>query len=135
MKLLVNLQIYNHKAIIVHTVHTLTMDFKDSIKQLSQKAAQFKDNLLTEEATKTTLVLPFIMALGYDVFNPLEVVPEMDCALVNKKSDKIDYAIMIAAAVLTLLLGLKGRIGRVWGAVMIVCFVVYNCYLVTNQIV
>lgn len=70
------------------------MDFKDSIKQLSQKAAQFKDNLLTEEATKTTLVLPFIMALGYDVFNPLEVVPEMDCALVNKKSDKIDYAIM-----------------------------------------
>lgn len=71
------------------------MDFKDSIKQLSQKAAQFKDNLLTEEATKTTLVLPFIMALGYDVFNPLEVVPEMDCALVNKKSDKIDYAIMI----------------------------------------
>lgn len=71
------------------------MDFKDSIKQLSQKAAQFKDNLLTEEATKTTLILPFIMALGYDVFNPLEVVPEMDCALVNKKSDKIDYAIMI----------------------------------------
>lgn len=71
------------------------MDFKDSIRQLSQKAAQFKDNLLTEEATKTTLVLPFIMALGYDVFNPLEVVPEMDCALVNKKSDKIDYAIMI----------------------------------------
>lgn len=89
------MQIYNHKAIIVHTVHTLTMDFKDSIKQLSQKAAQFKDNLLTEEATKTTLVLPFIIALGYDVFNPLEVVPEMDCALVNKKSDKIDYAIMI----------------------------------------
>ena len=70
------------------------MDFKDSIKQLSQKAGQFKDNLLTEEATKTTLILPFIMALGYDVFNPLEVVPEMDCALVNKKSDKIDYAIM-----------------------------------------
>ena len=47
----------------------------------------------------------------------------------------VDYAIMIAAAVLTLLLGLKGRIGRVWGAVMIVCFVVYNCYLVTNQII
>lgn len=71
------------------------MDFKDSIKQLSQKATQFKDNLLTEEATKTTLVLPFIISLGYDVFNPLEVVPEMDCALINKKSDKIDYAIMI----------------------------------------
>ena len=70
------------------------MDFKDSIKQLSQRASQFKDNLLTEEATKTALVLPFISALNYDVFNPLEVVPEMDCALINKKSDKIDYAIM-----------------------------------------
>lgn len=70
------------------------MDFKDSIKQLSQRANQFKDNLLTEEATKTALILPFISALEYDVFNPLEVVPEMDCALINKKSDKIDYAIM-----------------------------------------
>lgn len=70
------------------------MDFKDSIKQLSQKASQYKDNLLTEEATKTALILPFISALEYDIFNPLEVVPEMDCALVNKKSDKIDYAIM-----------------------------------------
>lgn len=70
------------------------MDFKDSIRHLAQKASQFKDNLLTEEATKTALILPFISALDYDVFNPLEVVPEMDCALINKKSDKIDYAIM-----------------------------------------
>ena len=33
-------------------------------------------SLNTEEATKTALVLPFIAALGYDVFNPSEVVPE-----------------------------------------------------------
>lgn len=70
------------------------MDFKDLLKQLSQKAVQYKDNLLTEEATKTALIMPFISALDYDVFNPMEVIPEMDCALVNKKSDKIDYAIM-----------------------------------------
>lgn len=38
--------------------------------------------------------MPFIQALGYDVFNPLEVVPEMDCDLTKKKGEKIDYAIM-----------------------------------------
>ena len=32
--------------------------------------------------------------LGYDVFNPLEVVPEMDCDIAKKKGEKIDYAIM-----------------------------------------
>lgn len=38
--------------------------------------------------------MPFLQALGYDVFNPLEVVPELDCDLIKKKGDKIDYAIM-----------------------------------------
>lgn len=38
--------------------------------------------------------MPFINALGYDVFNPLEVVPEMTCDIAMKKGEKIDYAIM-----------------------------------------
>lgn len=38
--------------------------------------------------------MPMIAALGYDVFNPFEVVPEMDCDLIKKKGEKIDYAIM-----------------------------------------
>lgn len=71
-----------------------TMDLKDCIKQLSEKVAKYKENLLTEEATKNTLIMPFISALGYDVFNPLEVIPEMDCDMVKKKGEKIDYAIM-----------------------------------------
>lgn len=70
------------------------MDFKDSIKQLADKIAQLKDGILTEEATKNAFIMPFINALGYDVFNPLEVIPEMDCDLVKKKGEKIDYAIM-----------------------------------------
>lgn len=70
------------------------MDFKDSIKQLADKVAQLKDGILTEEATKNAFIMPFINALGYDVFNPLEVIPEMDCDLVKKKGEKIDYAIM-----------------------------------------
>lgn len=69
------------------------MDFKDQIIQLSEKIAKQKDNIGTEEATKTSFIMPMIAALGYDVFNPFEVVPEMDCDL-TKRGDKIDYAIM-----------------------------------------
>ena len=69
------------------------MDFKDQITQLSDKIAKLKDSIATEEATKTSFIMPMISALGYDVFNPFEVVPEMDCDL-TKRGDKIDYAIM-----------------------------------------
>jgi len=70
------------------------MDFKDAIKQLAEKVKQLKDGILTEEATKNAFIMPFINALGYDVFNPLEVVPELDCDIAKKKGEKIDYAIM-----------------------------------------
>ncbi len=51
------------------------------------------DHLNTEEATKNALVMPFIAALGYDVFNPREVVPEFHADLGIKKGEKVDYAI------------------------------------------
>lgn len=70
------------------------MDFKDSIRQISERIENLKNNLQTEEATKTALIMPFINALGYDVFNPLEVLPEMCCDIGTKKGEKIDYAIM-----------------------------------------
>lgn len=70
------------------------MDFKDSVKQLSERVLKLKDNILTEEATKNAFIMPFINALGYDVFDPLEVVPEMTCDIAMKKGEKIDYAII-----------------------------------------
>lgn len=70
------------------------MDFKDYIKQLAERITKLKDNIQTEEATKNAFIMPFIQTLGYDVFNPMEVVPEMDCDLVRKKGEKIDYAIL-----------------------------------------
>lgn len=70
------------------------MDFKDSIKRLTERIESLKANLQTEEATKTALIMPFISALGYDVFNPLEVLPEMCCDIGTKKGEKIDYAIL-----------------------------------------
>ena len=42
----------------------------------------------------------------------------------------VDYLVMIAAAVLTLLFGFLGKIGRLGGALMFICFVIYNIYLI-----
>lgn len=70
------------------------MDLIDALKNISERIAKLKESILTEEATKNAFIMPFIQALGYDVFNPLEVVPEMDCDLIKNKGDKIDYAIM-----------------------------------------
>lgn len=66
------------------------MDFKDQIKQLSERVVKLKDNIQTEEATKTAFIMPMIQALGYDVFDPTEVVPEFTCDLGIKKGEKID---------------------------------------------
>ena len=70
------------------------MDFKDQILQLSDRIKKQKDSISKEKATKNAFIMPLIASLGYDVFNPFEVVPEMDCDLIRKKGEKIDYAIM-----------------------------------------
>ena len=70
------------------------MDFKDQIRQLGERTAKLKEQLLTEEATKNAFIMPFLQILGYDVFNPLEVVPEYISDVGTKKGEKIDYAIM-----------------------------------------
>lgn len=70
------------------------MDFKDTIKQISERVEKLKDSLQTEEATKNALIMPMIQALGYDVFNPMEVMPEFTCDIGTKKGEKIDYAIL-----------------------------------------
>jgi predicted type IV restriction endonuclease len=70
------------------------MDFKDHIKQIGERVTKLKDQIQTEEATKNAFIMPFLQALGYDVFNPLEVVPEFVADIGLKKGEKIDYAII-----------------------------------------
>ena len=65
------------------------MDFKDEIKQLGERVEKLKIQIQTEEATKNAFIMPFIKALGYDVFNPLEVVPEFVADIGIKKDLKI----------------------------------------------
>jgi len=69
------------------------MDFIDQLKTLASRIEKTKDLIQTEEATKNAFVLPLIQALGYDVFNPLEVVPEFTADFGTKKGEKVDYAI------------------------------------------
>lgn len=69
------------------------MDFKDQIKNLGERVDKLKNQIATEEATKNAFIMPFIQTLGYDVFNPLEIVPEYITDIGTKKGEKIDYAI------------------------------------------
>ena len=74
------------------------MDLIDSLKNLSAKISKQKDIIQTEEATKNAFILPFIAALGYDIFDPSEVIPEYTADYGNKKEEKVDYAIIIDGA-------------------------------------
>jgi hypothetical protein len=69
------------------------MDLKLKLEQLHQRVINLKDQINTEEATKNAFVMPFIQILGYDIFNPTEVVPEHICDIGTKKGEKVDYII------------------------------------------
>lgn len=69
------------------------MDFIDRLSQLQERILDKKEQVQTEEATKNAFVLPFISALGYDVFDPMEVIPEFTADIGIKKGEKIDYCI------------------------------------------
>ena len=69
------------------------MELQPQLKALAEKINLLKDKINTEESTKHAFVLPFINILGYDSFNPTEVVPEFTADLGLKKGEKVDYAI------------------------------------------
>ncbi len=70
------------------------MAFIDEIKALGDRVSVYKGTIQSEEATKTAFIMPFIAALGYDIFNPHEVVPEFVADLGIKKGEKVDYCIL-----------------------------------------
>lgn len=71
------------------------MGIAERVQELSAKIRSQKAGIGTEEATKNAFVMPFISSvLGYDVFNPSEVVPEFTADVGTKKGEKIDYALV-----------------------------------------
>jgi hypothetical protein len=70
------------------------MDFIEKLEGVADRAEDQLDRIETEEATKQALVIPFIKALGYDVYNLNEVVPEFTADFADQKDEKVDYAIL-----------------------------------------
>lgn len=61
------------------------MDLETKLADLAKVARDHREVLLTEEAAKNALVMPYLQALEYNVFNPPEVVPEFTCDVGTKK--------------------------------------------------
>lgn len=72
-----------------------TLDLINRLTELADRIKRQKDHVKTEEAVKTAFILPFIQALGYDIFNPAEVIPEHTADHGVKKGEKVDYAIKL----------------------------------------
>lgn len=82
-------------SLIVPETMGVKLEFAERLAALAAKVRQQRGVIETEEATKNAFVMPFISSiLGYDVFNPLEVVPEFTADVGVKKGEKVDYAIV-----------------------------------------
>ncbi|MEV8266962.1 type I restriction endonuclease [Microbacterium sp. NPDC076911] len=88
------------------------MEFADRLAALATKVENQASAIGTEEATKNAFVMPFISTiLGYDVFDPLEVVPEFTADVGTKKGEKVDYAIVRNGEV-QILIECKASLGK-----------------------
>jgi hypothetical protein len=64
---------------------------KKQIRILSEKVLKLQNDIKTEEATKTSFILPLLQILGYDIFNPQELMAEAVSDIGAKKGEKVDY--------------------------------------------
>ncbi|MGV8855148.1 MAG: type I restriction enzyme HsdR N-terminal domain-containing protein [Devosia sp.] len=75
------------------------MSFKEDVADLAKRAISAQAVAQTEEATKNAIVMPFIRVLGFDVFDPTQVIPEYVADVGLKKGEKIDYAVKIGSRI------------------------------------
>lgn len=68
--------------------------FKEALQRLGMQVSERQEHISNEEMAKQSLIIPFLVTLGYDVFNPLEVRPEYDSDFGIKKGEKVDYAVI-----------------------------------------
>lgn len=69
------------------------MDFADRIRAHAVRVGELQAHAATEEATKMSLIVPFLKTLGYDATDPRVVIPEFCADVGTKKNEKVDYAI------------------------------------------
>ncbi len=72
------------------------MDFVQKLHELATQIPRLEQQGLikTQASTKQALVLPFISALGYNVFDPGEVTPEFVAEMDVQQGNYADYAVM-----------------------------------------
>ena len=70
------------------------MSLMDELNRISDGISQKIRSSTNEARTRSYLVDPFIGALGYNIFDPTEVVPEYTADFGTKRGEKVDYAIM-----------------------------------------
>ena len=66
----------------------------EELKTLASRANEIKEYIKSEEGSKTSLVLPMLGILGYDVFNPKHLMAELTADVGVKRGEKVDYALM-----------------------------------------
>lgn len=71
------------------------MDFASEVASLAKRSTAASQQAMTEEATKTSVIMPFIRALGFDIFNLDEVTPEFIADVGTKKGEKVDFVLKI----------------------------------------
>lgn len=71
------------------------MSLESEIEALSNYAVARREWLATEEAVKTAVILKLFDILGYDIHDPLEIVPEFNADVGTKRGEKVDYALCL----------------------------------------
>lgn len=66
---------------------------KNKIRILSEKILKIRQEVKTEESTKTSMILPLFQILEYDIFNPKEFTAEFIADVGLKKGEKVDYLV------------------------------------------
>lgn len=86
-------------------------------------------------AAKKNTQLALGNVIGSNIFNLTLIlgVASQITPLTSVGITIVDYAVMIFAAVIPLLLGIRGKLNRWAGAFMFLCFVAYNAYLIYSQ--
>jgi len=64
------------------------------LESLAARTRGVLEYISSEEGCKTSLVLPMLSLLGYEVFNPKQIMPEFTADVGIKRGEKVDYAIM-----------------------------------------
>lgn len=69
-------------------------EFRTALVSFGDRVQRVREHIKNEEATKVSLILPFIAVLGYDILDPTEVAAEHASDFSDKYRNRVDYAIL-----------------------------------------